>query len=259
MRAPSFSALPNGASMSQATAHTPMATSSQRSSPSNFPFGIVTPMDASSSHRCSFPRSDPPQLDAHTHAPVAGKIARMERVTIGRRPNRPSMKLRAAARDALSASTPSMAAMSHQRTKSLQVEIELSRVCNAEDLRTTVIVMNVPTKLTQQCFIDMLSGEIAGGFDFVYLPVDFHQPACALGYAFVNCTTMDSVAKVYSSFHGKAWASQCNSEKVSATLSVRKLFRLRIRVRPAVHRCVLLLTLESNVWRLCVFASASAM
>ena len=213
MRAPSFSALPNGASMSQATAHTPMAIPSQRSSPSNFPFGIVTPMDASSSHRCSFPRSDTPQVDAHTHAPVASKIARMERVTIGRRPNRPSMKLRAAARDALSANTPSMAAMSHQRTKSLQVEIELSRVYNAEDLRTTVIVMNVPTKLTQQCLID----KIAGGFDFVYLPVDFKQPACALGYAFVNCTTMDSVAKVYSSFHGKSWASQCNSEKVSAT------------------------------------------
>ncbi len=110
-----------------------------------------------------------------------------------------------------------MAATSHQRTNTNQVQIKLSRIFNSDDLRTTVIVMNVPTKLTQQRFIDMLSGEIAGGFDFVYLPVDFHQPACALGYAFVNCTTIDSVAKVYSSYHGKSWSSHCNSEKVSAT------------------------------------------
>lgn len=69
------------------------------------------------------------------------------------------------------------------------------------DQRTTLMVMNIPTKLTQKCFKELLNDGFAGRFDFVYVPLDW-KTGGALGYAFVNLTHVADVLPFYERFHG---------------------------------------------------------
>ena len=54
------------------------------------------------------------------------------------------------------------------------------------DQRTTLMVKNVPNKLTRDQLVTQLERRLpAGGFDFVYMPIDF-KTRCNYGYLFVN-------------------------------------------------------------------------
>eukprot|EP00929_Paragymnodinium_shiwhaense_P120604 TRINITY_DN92580_c0_g1_i1.p1 TRINITY_DN92580_c0_g1~~TRINITY_DN92580_c0_g1_i1.p1 ORF type:complete len:371 (-),score=61.27 TRINITY_DN92580_c0_g1_i1:58-1170(-) len=50
---------------------------------------------------------------------------------------------------------------------------------------TTVMLRNIPNKCTREMLIMLLNVDFPGGFDFVYLPIDFKNK-CNVGYAFVN-------------------------------------------------------------------------
>ena len=82
---------------------------------------------------------------------------------------------------------------------------------SAADPRTTLILRNIPAKMTQPQLIELVH-TLGFQFDFVYLPVDFKTGA-GLGYAFINLLNPSSVAAFYHAFHGRAW-THTNSKKV---------------------------------------------
>ncbi|CAH9132013.1 unnamed protein product [Cuscuta epithymum] len=96
------------------------------------------------------------------------------------------------------------------------------------DLRTTVMIKNIPNKYSQKLLLNMLDNhcihcndQIAGtdggdlpksSYDFVYLPIDFINK-CNVGYGFVNMTSPQATWRLYKAFHQQSW-EVFNSRKV---------------------------------------------
>jgi len=76
-----------------------------------------------------------------------------------------------------------------------------------KDMRTTLMLCNLPNDYDRDIFLDMLDGEcLAGEYDFVYFPVDFHTGS-GLGYAFVNFTSHEEALRAWKLFDGfKDWS-----------------------------------------------------
>jgi len=87
-----------------------------------------------------------------------------------------------------------------------------SRVVSGADQRTTLIVRNIPTKMTQEHFKTLVSDNFSGKIDFVYVPFDW-KTGGALGYAFINMKHVTDVLPFYEAFHGFS-LQQSNSKKV---------------------------------------------
>ena len=79
--------------------------------------------------------------------------------------------------------------------------IHPARVACAADKRTTLIIKNIPVKVTQERFKALVSQLFGGRIDFVYVPVDWRTGG-AFGYAFVNLTSAASVLPFYERFDG---------------------------------------------------------
>ncbi|CAN6479969.1 unnamed protein product [Victoria cruziana] len=100
-------------------------------------------------------------------------------------------------------------------------------------MMTTVMIRNIPNKLSREMLVGKLEGHClemndrirsegscTGGkeetveplseFDFVYLPMDFRNK-CNLGYAFVNFTSPAATWRLYRSLHNQEW--RCYSSK----------------------------------------------
>ncbi|ORY33730.1 RNA recognition motif 2-domain-containing protein [Naematelia encephala] len=86
------------------------------------------------------------------------------------------------------------------------------RIVSGLDGRTTVMIKDVPNKLSRQELVDILSEVVPGDFDFVYLRFDFKN-CCNVGYAFVNFTTVGALWTFIKARVGKKW-NLFSSEKV---------------------------------------------
>ncbi|CAD6577280.1 MAG: hypothetical protein TREMPRED_001898 [Tremellales sp. Tagirdzhanova-0007] len=102
------------------------------------------------------------------------------------------------------------------------------RILSGLDSRTTLMVKDVPNKLSRQELVDVLSEVrrilrlnriqlnyaqvVPGEFDFVYLRFDFSN-RCNVGYAFVNFTSIKSLYEFIRTRVGKKW-NMFSSEKV---------------------------------------------
>lgn len=51
--------------------------------------------------------------------------------------------------------------------------INCESIYRSEDLRTTVMIKNIPNKYTQQMLLDTINRHFAFSYDFFYLPIDF--------------------------------------------------------------------------------------
>lgn len=66
----------------------------------------------------------------------------------------------------------------------------------AEELRTTVVIRNLPRTYTREMVCEFMNEEgFAGRYDFVYLPTDF-RTWLAFGYAFVNMVTPEDATDI---------------------------------------------------------------
>ncbi|XP_047963223.1 protein terminal ear1-like [Salvia hispanica] len=97
---------------------------------------------------------------------------------------------------------------------------------DCRDLRTTVMIKNIPNKYSQKLLLNMLDNhcihcneQMTGGddqplssYDFVYLPIDFINK-CNVGYGFVNMTSPEATLRLYKAFHHQSW-EVFNSRKI---------------------------------------------
>ncbi|KAI3654635.1 hypothetical protein MP228_000015 [Amoeboaphelidium protococcarum] len=95
-------------------------------------------------------------------------------------------------------------------------QINLVKILNGEDSRTTFMIKNIPNKYTQSMLIDFLNESLRGKFDFLYLRMDFKNQ-CNVGYCFINFIDARDVVQLALRICGKKWPC-FNSDKV-ATLT----------------------------------------
>jgi RNA recognition motif-containing protein len=90
--------------------------------------------------------------------------------------------------------------------------LSVDRVKNGEDLRTTLMIKNIPNKYNQKMLLAAVDEVHKGAYDFFYLPIDFKNK-CNVGYAFINFVSCDHILAFYEQFNNKKW-EKFNSEKV---------------------------------------------
>jgi len=96
--------------------------------------------------------------------------------------------------------------------KSLSLRVDIDKVLSGEEQRTTVMVRNIPNKYTAAQLRAELDAVCPGGYDYLYLPMDFSSH-CNVGYAFVNFCTRDGLVRFYRHQDGKRWELH-HSDKV---------------------------------------------
>eukprot|EP01028_Stygiella_incarcerata_P011216 TRINITY_DN623_c0_g2_i1.p1 TRINITY_DN623_c0_g2~~TRINITY_DN623_c0_g2_i1.p1 ORF type:complete len:720 (-),score=169.99 TRINITY_DN623_c0_g2_i1:1055-3214(-) len=90
--------------------------------------------------------------------------------------------------------------------------IDPERIAASLDTRSTIMIRNIPNKYTRDMLLEEISDEFATTFDFLYLPMDFHN-MCNMGYAFLNMRHPKFILRFFDKFHGRKW-NRFNSEKV---------------------------------------------
>jgi hypothetical protein len=108
--------------------------------------------------------------------------------------------------------------ISAQRRRSDSMEdktkfsLNLHRVRNGDDKRTTLMIRNIPNKYNQKMLLSTVDETHKGTYDFFYLPIDFKNK-CNVGYAFINFINCQTITSFYENFNNKKW-EKFNSEKV---------------------------------------------
>lgn len=88
---------------------------------------------------------------------------------------------------------------------------------------TTVMLRNIPNKYTREMLVKQLNQDFRGGFDFVYLPIDFKN-RCNVGYGFINFRTVDACEIFVTRFNGvdvRKCLPGLNSRKVAEVTPAR--------------------------------------
>lgn len=91
--------------------------------------------------------------------------------------------------------------------------INLEKILDKLDNRTTLMIKNIPNKYSQQMLLAEIDENHKDQYDFFYLPID-PQNYCNMGYAFINFVVPIFILKFYEKFNGHRW-DKFNSEKVT--------------------------------------------
>lgn len=84
---------------------------------------------------------------------------------------------------------------------------------------TTVMMRYIPNDYTRDMLLGLLVDEgFSGSFDFAYLPIDFNT-GCGLGYAFINCCSLEEALRFRRHFHGFSNWSVPSGKVCDTTLS----------------------------------------
>ncbi|KAL4584802.1 hypothetical protein LXL04_009412 [Taraxacum kok-saghyz] len=91
-------------------------------------------------------------------------------------------------------------------------KIDIQRVMKGEDLRTTLMIKNIPDMLKSEMLLVEINKHIRPGtYDFLYLPLylkasmNLSHDKTNYGYAFINMIRSIHVAQLYKALHGKNW------------------------------------------------------
>ncbi|KAL5717326.1 hypothetical protein ACHQM5_010350 [Ranunculus cassubicifolius] len=108
---------------------------------------------------------------------------------------------------------------SNQGDNKKQFELDIDRILGGEDIRTTLMIKNIPNKYTSKMLLAAIDEQHRGTYDFIYLPIDFKNK-CNVGYAFINMIDPIQIVPFYQAFNGKKW-EKFNSEKVASLAYAR--------------------------------------
>ncbi|XP_065878427.1 protein MEI2-like 5 isoform X2 [Euphorbia lathyris] len=100
-----------------------------------------------------------------------------------------------------------------------QFQLDLEKIVKGEDIRTTLMIKNIPNKYTSKMLLAAIDEYHKGTYDFLYLPIDFKNK-CNVGYAFINMLSPSHIVPFYEAFNGKKW-EKFNSEKVASLAYAR--------------------------------------
>ncbi|KAL0301375.1 UNVERIFIED_CONTAM: protein MEI2-like 2 [Sesamum radiatum] len=100
-----------------------------------------------------------------------------------------------------------------------QYHLDLEKIVNGDDSRTTLMIKNIPNKYTSKMLLAAIDETHKGTYDFLYLPIDFKNK-CNVGYAFINMVSPSHIITFYEAFNGKKW-EKFNSEKVASLAYAR--------------------------------------
>ncbi|KAK5141285.1 hypothetical protein LTR32_006119 [Rachicladosporium monterosium] len=82
--------------------------------------------------------------------------------------------------------------------------VELWKIDNGQDVRTTVMLRNIPNRMTCRDLKQVLDEHCHGMYDFSYLRIDFEK-GTNVGYAFVNFADPVDIAPFVRGHAGKRW------------------------------------------------------
>lgn len=89
--------------------------------------------------------------------------------------------------------------------------VQQKRSTSQSDIRTTIMIQNVPAECTNTMLVEMLdSAGLSGKYDLVYAPTDF-RTYTAFGYAFVNLTSHKNAVLAMDTLNGlvcPTWSKQ---------------------------------------------------
>lgn len=108
---------------------------------------------------------------------------------------------------------------SNQVESRKQFQLDLEKILNGEDSRTTLMIKNIPNKYTSKMLLAAIDEKNQGTYNFLYLPIDFKNK-CNVGYAFINMLNPELIIPFYEAFNGKKW-EKFNSEKVASLAYAR--------------------------------------
>ena len=94
--------------------------------------------------------------------------------------------------------------------------INLMDIFQCKDLRTTLMIKNIPNKYTISSFLEEINGNFKETYDIFYLPIDYVNK-CNLGFAFINFVEPLHIILFYELYKGKKW-KKFNSEKICELL-----------------------------------------
>ncbi|KAA8499437.1 Protein MEI2-like 4 [Porphyridium purpureum] len=102
--------------------------------------------------------------------------------------------------------------ISGPRESNSRFSLNIARVLEGKDTRTSLMVRNIPNKYTQRMLLATIEETHRGLFDFFYLPIDFKN-RCNVGYAFINFVRPTDIVSFFERFHARKWG-KFNSEKI---------------------------------------------
>lgn len=91
-------------------------------------------------------------------------------------------------------------------------QLDLKKIEQGLDTRTTVMIKNIPNKMSDKDLMSFIAKVCPRRIDFMYLRMDF-QNGCNVGYAFVNFITVEDLLRFTKARLGVKW-NMYSSEKV---------------------------------------------
>ncbi|KAL0262224.1 hypothetical protein SLS55_003663 [Diplodia seriata] len=93
--------------------------------------------------------------------------------------------------------------------------IDVEKIRRGLDVRTTVMLRNIPNQMTTYDLQALLKTWVHGKFDFLYLRIDFAN-MCNVGYAFVNFDMPMTIVDVKNKLDVQGWPGHLGSSKRAA-------------------------------------------
>lgn len=132
-------------------------------------------------------------------------------------------------------------------------KVNIKAIENGEDVRTTVMIRNIPNKIDAAMFKTILDEHVFGRYDFSYLRIDFTNN-CNVGYAFVNFKNPRDIITLFNGIVDKPWevfssdkiADVCYATNQGLGTCVEKFRNSSVMLEWAPHRPKLWYTLEDG-------------